>query len=738
MHPIGLEEEETWLSWVTSVNTMEAESITSDCVALAEKIARALTALAAFVREVREARSDVDGVSRELHSLQTVLELLKEDAGLFPAELAGQAPAVIAHCSEIVDKLDESLSTMTSAELSRQAKRARWLDQGRKDIALFRSSLEAHKCLLGLALDLVGATTIRDVTSAVEPGNRNTIQRRQHGVDVVEDVARILVEMEQLRMRLMGHLDKAEANSILYDYMNDLKSYAVTIVDDREREHEAEQQAQLAKQKTQETEARERRPSEQGAFVGEQEQYGAYVGDAPDSAIEINIEPAPRKLADLLVAKDSREEMMPTIDETLMNPLSNVPSRAPTPPPKDAKRMEAIRNNAASPFDTLSSLADTATYGVVTEISAGSIRNERPLGSKSRALGKLFKAPFRNAGQSGESSNYNNNNDGSSNSRRPHTRSTSSTGASIAGSGSIAGSALPAAEAASADMRPSTPVIQASVVRRGSRRLSVSFRKLPLWSGELALEEPEGTNTNAVFGVSLQKSMQVAKGSSKTHHSGGKGGSSRRDFPLCMQKCTFFLKNEGGVSSPDIFAEPGDAYRVAKLKEIFSSGPGYGEDINWASFSAYDAADLVLLYLSQLPKPLIPESLAKKWISISRQATLSGSHATRLDQCIDFWEEALGGLRGPSRSLFKLLLNLWADIAEAADINDMTAERLAGVVLKPLIHGSSPKYETDFMLSLAFLIRRRSEYTHLLKKEPKKMAEAKQMNDIKRISKAAW
>ena len=236
-----------------------------------------------------------------------------------------------------------------------------------------------------------------------------------------------------------------------------------------------------------------------------------------------------------------------------------------------------------------------------------------------------------------------------------------------------------------------------------------------------------GPEPRAVFGVSLQKSMQVAKGVSKTHH-GEKGGSSRRDFPLCMQKCCFFLKHHA-TATPDLFAEPGDIFRVAKLKEIFSKGPTYGEDVSFENYTVYDVADLVLLYLSQLPRPLVPESLAKRWISLSRQATLSGSHATRLDQCIDFWEEALSGLRGPSRSLFKLLLNLWADVAVAEERNDMTAERLADVVLKPLMHVSSGQYRTDYMLSLAFLIRRRAEYTALM---------ADNQNAMNRISRAAW
>ncbi|KAF3062143.1 Rho-GTPase-activating protein 5 [Daldinia childiae] len=492
----------------------------------------------------------------------------------------------------------------------------------------------------------------------------------------MEDVSRVLVEMNQLRMRLPGEFEKSETEFSLYDYMTCLKSYAEKIISVKESEHEVEQSIKEVNE-----------TANQGAFVGDQKLFGAYIGDKPDSAIDVSVESASKSRND--VQADLEDEKIPTIEE-LMASFVGIPSRAPTPPPKDSKRRELARSLMVSPFEATSDHPDNS-YGFVTEIVAqGPLAESPPSITKSRGFGKFF-APLKHAISEA----------------RPQTRSTTSTNAT--------------------DIQPATPIIQASLVRRGSHRLSVSFKKLPMWNSELIMKEPEDTTPNAVFGVPLQKSMQIAKGTSKTHHS-GHGGSSRRDFPLCMQKCCFFLKNEG-VEAPDIFSEPGDSYRVQKLKDIFSSGPTYGEDVNWTNFGVYDAADLILLFLSQLPKPLITENIAKQWIALSRQAMLSGSHSTRLDQCIDFWEEALGGLRGPSRTLFKLLLNLWADIAQAEEKNDMTAERLAGVLIKPLMHITSTKYETDFMLSLAFLIRRRVEYTELLKKD---------QADVKRISRAAW
>lgn len=244
------------------------------------------------------------------------------------------------------------------------------------------------------------------------------------------------------------------------------------------------------------------------------------------------------------------------------------------------------------------------------------------------------------------------------------------------------------------------------------------FRRVSVWSPRITAEAaPEEPEPDDIFGVSLKKSMQMATATVKTHHDGSKG-SSRRDFPRCILSCVSFLKENGGVHAPHIFggemAGGESMVRVASLKEGFSTAPYYGEgNIDWAAYDVYDAAELIVLFLQQLPKPLVTETVAKRWIVLSKQATVPNH--LRLDHCIDFWDEALLGIRGPARSLFKLLLNLWGDVADAAELNEMTAERLAARMLNPLMHLPAGKYTTDFMLGLAFLIRKRSEYSVMLR-----------------------
>lgn len=282
--------------------------------------------------------------------------------------------------------------------------------------------------------------------------------------------------------------------------------------------------------------------------------------------------------------------------------------------------------------------------------------------------------------------------------------------------------------------RPSTAVTSSNgggaSIRSNSSRISSMFRRVSLWrprtgdSSIAARVVEEDTEPDDIFGVSLKKTLQMAATTVKTHHDGSKA-SSRRQFPRCVLTCVNFIRDQHGVRAPNIFGGdmgmplsgsggPG-MLRVAALKEKFSTAPLYGEGLDWTGHDVYDAAELLVLFLQQLPKPLITETVAKRWIVMSKQATLPGSMGLRLDACIDFWDEALLGVRGAARDLFKLLLNLWGDIADAADANDMTAERLAARLLNPLMHLPAGKYTTDYMLGLAFLIRKRSEYSAVLR-----------------------
>ncbi|KAB5513235.1 Rho GTPase activation protein [Coniochaeta sp. 2T2.1] len=644
-------------------------SITTGCFALSSAISKTSSALNAFVRDVRESRSELDALSGELHSLEGVLDLLKDDASSFPPTLASRTPTVLQHCHAVINELEGYVLVLNSNGLSAQAKRLRWAAT-KSHMAKLRLTLDGYKSTLGLALDLVAFTSV----AAKESGRASPTETS----NVTRNITRTVEEMGRLSTRLQGDFQK---NASLRSYLDALQLYADSIGINFEPELASSMKS---------------------------------VSDAPDSGIEMD-DPPIKKSPNPAPASPDLALPIEDIDE-LLDELKEMPSdnnRPPTPPPRNVRRSLSVSSTSAAippPIERPPlTLRPDHDFHFVTTITAGSEVVEPPPPVKRSFLGRMFGTTKQKRSMSSSSAASIRTADS-----RPST--SASTAPSVAPSTPPGGLSVSPSAPRGGGMSV-VPERPGGLVRRGSRRMSLTIKSLPVFKVSTEVEnEAENNEPNAVFGVSLQKSIQVARGSARTRHNEGtgKGNTSHREFPLCIHKCVQFVKTgtEEGVGVPDIFGEPGDAKRLAALRRLFSEGPTYGEDIDWEWFTVYEAADLILNFLSELPKPLVSESMAKRWISLSRQATVS--NGSRTDQCLDFWEEALLGVRGPARNLLKLLLNLWADVAEAADSNNMTAERLAGRIVQPLMHTSGRTYTTDYMLGLAFLIRKRSEYLALM------------------------
>ena len=408
------------------------------------------------------------------------------------------------------------------------------------------------------------------------------------------------------------------------------------------------------------------------------------VAGGPDSAIDVSYDDSDRFSSgkrttisppSARISLESREEDI----NDFVGELNEMPIRAPAIPPRSASRLShtgacSSRDRPTSPVAPRSP-AQTSYYTPVTELpelidDVGSRPETRAQSRRSSIFGHVLYSVWENP------------------------------------RADVPSPARPMTSGGETRHRDH----EAGLLRRSGSKFSTTLRSLGLRRPSLqAADDTSEMGLSVVFGVPLARSIQVAKGIANTKH--GNGGSSSRsthEYPLCVLRCVYHVRS-CGLGVPDVFGVDGDRLRLGKLKETFNSAEtSYGKELDWSLFTVHDAADLVLLFLSELPKPLIPDSVGKRWIALSRQATVRGG--TRLDQGLDFWEEALMGIRGPSRVLFKLLLNLWGDIADAAEANEMTAERLAGRVIRPLMHDATARRHTDLMLGLAFIIRRRSEY----------------------------
>jgi hypothetical protein len=135
---------------------MDPLSIASACVALAASIGKVSVQINDFCRQVRDARRDLDLVTRELGSLKTTLDILADDIKdpdhAFPSYLGKQIFDLVANCNDVVEQVRQLLNKYEGGGLRNGT---RWALSGREDMNKLRVSLEAHKSALELALEVI-------------------------------------------------------------------------------------------------------------------------------------------------------------------------------------------------------------------------------------------------------------------------------------------------------------------------------------------------------------------------------------------------------------------------------------------------------------------------------------------------------------------------------------------------------------------------------------------------------
>jgi GTPase-activating protein SAC7 len=94
-------------------------------------------------------------VLAELHSLDGVLDILKDDASSFPEALARRTPPLLEHCTSIVHQIEGYMHVCNGLGLSARDKKYRWMAI-RGDMEKLRLTLEGYKSTLAVVTDLVG------------------------------------------------------------------------------------------------------------------------------------------------------------------------------------------------------------------------------------------------------------------------------------------------------------------------------------------------------------------------------------------------------------------------------------------------------------------------------------------------------------------------------------------------------------------------------------------------------
>ncbi|KAF4331899.1 hypothetical protein FBEOM_14317 [Fusarium beomiforme] len=202
---------------------MDPLSIASGCTGLISTIGTLSLSINTFVRTCREARSDLDRVARELLSLQTVLELIKEDATdedtIFPNTLAHHVSGIVSNCNSVVIELQDCITKYSGD--NRLKTKAGWAINGQGDVAKFRSNLEAHKAALELALDMLALHVTKEIKI-------NTTEIRNDTSAIKDDTAQILEEISRLQARLPKQVGN---DYILQNFLEEMTNYTEKALD---------------------------------------------------------------------------------------------------------------------------------------------------------------------------------------------------------------------------------------------------------------------------------------------------------------------------------------------------------------------------------------------------------------------------------------------------------------------------------------------------------------------------
>jgi hypothetical protein len=133
---------------------MDPFSISTSCVRLVASVTQVSIKIYNFVQEVRDAHADLESVRLELKSLKGVLEALSEHSAnfTFPSSLVEHISGILTNCGGVLQHIETSLNKHSGGGMKNGAK---WSLAGREDMDKLRSSLEAHKSALSIALEVV-------------------------------------------------------------------------------------------------------------------------------------------------------------------------------------------------------------------------------------------------------------------------------------------------------------------------------------------------------------------------------------------------------------------------------------------------------------------------------------------------------------------------------------------------------------------------------------------------------
>jgi uncharacterized protein (DUF3084 family) len=137
---------------LTSRRMADPLSITGTALSIAAFSFKLIKDIDQFMRQVRQARSEMDGISRELGSLRSALEMLAEDAKTPGVQFPQTLERILKNCMDELQKLDAKLQEYHSERLKIRVK---YVWSGKETMNSYQTTLAAHKGALDLAVDVM-------------------------------------------------------------------------------------------------------------------------------------------------------------------------------------------------------------------------------------------------------------------------------------------------------------------------------------------------------------------------------------------------------------------------------------------------------------------------------------------------------------------------------------------------------------------------------------------------------
>lgn len=119
---------------------------------------------------------------------------------------------------------------------------------------------------------------------------------------------------------------------------------------------------------------------------------------------------------------------------------------------------------------------------------------------------------------------------------------------------------------------------------------------------------------------------------------------------------------------------------MQELRVIFDSPPRYGNGLAWDNYTVFDAANILLRYLLQLPEPVIPTEIYERFIAPLQQEPLD------YDLAVGTFQSLITELQPLNRQLLLYVLDLLAVLASKSVLNSMTTAKLAALFQPGILH----------------------------------------------------